>query len=187
MPKKILAVVVLLALAVSVVALAQSPVLIHGVDTNGSLQKMVTDTSGRLLLSDQGMTVTPALGSDSFSTLYTSDSLPCVPPDGSGCLLVYGPGSGSNVVNWQAYQNLSLFIQNTGSNNLVQVILEWAPTADGPWSVWEYSVFVATTFPPGEVRTIQISGNSRPFFRIEARGSTTTMNATGVAVWLFGN
>lgn len=106
----------------------------------------------------------------SLSTTVASNGTPCTTAGGASCTNIYG---GSGGVQWVTYQNLTLWVVNSGANTLDNVLIEWSP--DGAtWELWDTTTFAGLT--AGSVRSLALTGNSRYLLRLEGRsGSGTTI------------
>lgn len=168
MKRKVLAVFVALVLVACAVAYAQSPVLTYGVDRGGNLTKLVTDSSGRLL-TGTGEQIYYA------STTVASDALDCA-STGAHCTEVC-----KSDLNLSGYSNISIFIKPSNLGTRSSFIL--VSPDNNNWEVWDSVTFDNIT--ADTVKSIQISGNSRPYIKVWT--TLTAAFANPVECWIWGN
>lgn len=159
---------VLLVVLIATAAIAQSVVVIR---SGSSTQTVTVNADGSL-----NVTVT---GTSSSTPAKTETTLPvdadaCTTPGDADCTVIL---ASTEVV---AFKQITLTIHNDGANTLTEVIVEFSP--DGTtWETWDNTTFASLVTTDGsDMRSMQISGNSRRYMRVEGRSSA----GTSTDVWL---
>lgn len=93
----------------------------------------------------------------------------CTTPGAGGCAVMFGGILGDD--DWIVYKNISITLSNTGSNPISDVIVEWSADQSN-YEAWDPSSF--DELPANTTKSIQISGNSRQYLRVEGRSQLGT-------------
>lgn len=154
---------------VAAAAAAQTAVVIR----SGSSTQLLTvnaDGSLNVATSASASVSTPT----KTETTLAADADSCTTPDDADCTVILAS------IEVVSFKNIAITIHNDGANTLSDVIVEFSP--DGTtWETWDNTTFATLLTTDGlDMRSMQISGNSRRYLRIEGR----SLAGTTTDVWL---
>ncbi len=103
------------------------------------------------------------------TTALIANGAACTTIGGASCTIIYAS------TDWGQWSNLTITLSNTdGANAITNVLVEWSPDSTR-WEIWDSTTFAALA--AGTTKSIAISGNSRRYLRIEARGAANVTSA----------